>query len=282
MLPNNKRSKKTGRQLFFTISGILCVCFLFLFALLFPKYYYQLYDNRTFNQIATTDIQLRTYETSYDSFEEKLHALAKAHMKNNNLRAVPIHDLEIGLNGNKLTDIANEQLKQLKKYHVLEQNITLKKKKLKTWERYTIYSNQDLQGFSCWLLIYVTSKKEITLYLDEEFHKIFFLKIKEKSAKEIVNSDTTPNVAYSSSISYYPTTKDKMNQKQFYTWWNGMIQYYGLDSRDFLFYPNSESLYGELEFDDSSHIMFYQQYSFDENRREIYSMGIPIEKMIQF
>ncbi len=282
MLPNNKRNQKTGRQLFFTISGILCVCLLFLFALLFPKYYYQLYDNKTFNQIATTDIQLRTYETSYDSFEEKLHALAKAYMKSNNLRAVPIHDLEIGLNRNELTDIANEQLKQLKKYHILEQNMTLKEKKLKTWERYTIYSNQDLQGFSCWLLIYVTSKKEITLYLDEEFHKIFYLKIRDKSAKEIVNSDTATNAAYSSSVSYYPIIKHKMRQKQFYTWWDGMIQYYGLDSRDLRLLTENEKLYGELEFGDSSHIILFQQWSFDETGREIYSMGIPIEKMIQF
>lgn len=249
--------------------GILFVCILFILAMIFPKYYCRIYDSRTLNQVTATDVQLQTYEASYDSFQEKLHAIARAYHKNGILRAVPMSDLEIGPDQSELTNIANKELKTMKEHHILE-------KKLKSSKRYTIYSEADLRGISCWVLVYATTKKEITIYLDEEFHNIFFLKIKNTSLS------FDKDGLYSSSITQSDNIHQKIGQKLFYTWWEGMIEYYNLDINNLNFVTDNIEANGKIEFEDASQIMLYEQWSYDEYGNVFWCMGIPIEKMIQF
>ena len=55
----------------------MCVFVLFAAAMWFPGYYSRLYDERTLDQAVFTDINMSTYETSYDCFMRKLYAIAK-------------------------------------------------------------------------------------------------------------------------------------------------------------------------------------------------------------
>ena len=74
-----KNNKNQIKQLLKTALAILCVGALFWLALVFPRYYYEHYDDNTLNRVTFTDIDVSTYEASYDSFIEKLHALARAY-----------------------------------------------------------------------------------------------------------------------------------------------------------------------------------------------------------
>lgn len=278
MKRNNEKNSLNIRQILYTILGIFCVCSLFFLAVLFPNYYCHFYDSKTLQQITVTENKISTYETSYDSFEEKLHAIARAYGKNSTPRAVPMSDLEITPDQSELTAIANEELKKMKENSILQEKITLKEKRLTTSERYTIYSKDDLLGFSCWLLVYKTKKRAITLYLDEEFHNIYFLNIQNidlTNDKNIISSNSSVNFSYADK-------QYKMRQKLFYAWWEGMIQYYNLDVNHLILMTESTKLYGEIQFEDSFQIMLFEQWSYDEYGNENWSMGIPIEKMIQF
>lgn len=272
MKKNNKKRSRKIRQILYPILGMLCVCSLFFLAVLFPNYYCRFYDNKTLHQIAVTENQIRTYETSYESFEEKLHAIARAYSGDETLRAVPINDLEFGPDQKELTAIANEELKKMKENSILDKKITLKEKMLTTAERYTIYSEKDLLGFSCWLLVHKTKKRTITLYLDEEFHTIYFLNIK--------NTALTEGALYNSSSTNY--SYSWKSQKLFYSWWEGMLRYYNLDVNHLNLMTNNSKLHGTIEFKDSSQLPLYQQLHYDEYGNENWDMGIPIKKMIQF
>lgn len=276
-----RNSKKNGlniRQILYTILGILCVCSLFFLAVLFPNYYCHFYDSNTLHQITVTENKISTYETSYDSFEEKLHAIARAYSKNSTLRAVPMSDLEITPDQSELTAIANEELKKMKENNIIREKITLKEKKLTTAERYTIYSKDDLPGFSCWLLVYKMKKRTFTLYIDEEFHTIYFFNIQKTDLPNTKN-----NISIDSSLSYSSADdQHKIRQKMFYAWWQGMIQYYNLDVNHLSLMTENTKLYGEIQFEDSFQIMLFEQWSYDEYGNENWSMGIPMEKMIQF
>lgn len=259
------------RQLIYTTLGILCVCLLFLGATMFPKIYYRFYDNNSFHQITHTNVQLRTYKTSYNSFEEKLHALAQGI----NLRAVPIRNPNIEKDREKLTEIANQQLKTMKSYYILDDTITLKEKNLTSFERYTIYSSNNMQSFCCWKLIYTMSKREITLYIDEEFHKIYFLRIENTKLKK-ANSNTS----YAAANDFYMS--QKIRQKMFLRWWNGMLQYYNLNINALNYSLEEINLCGVIQFNDASLITLYDQWDYDKNGNVNRSIGIPIKKLIQF
>lgn len=270
-LKTTKKNHRKIQPLIFTSLGILCVCFLFLGAIIFPKVYYRFYDSKMLNRITYTNVKSRTFETSYRSFEEKLCALAKAHTQKERLHAVPIHELPFEQDSKKLTEIANQQLKTMKSYHILPKKITLKKKNLTEFERYTIYSDTDMQSFCCWMLVYITPKKKITLYIDEEFHKIYYLCV--QNTTQIKSSSNT-------AIQYIDDISSNMysEQKAFFTWWHGMLRYYKLNASALSFSTDSKNLYGTIQFGDASYLSICDNWSHNENQ----SMGIPIKKMIQF
>lgn len=273
-------NKKKLWQTICTVLGILCVSILFLLAMIFPKYYCRFYDNNTLNKVTFTDSKVNTYEASYDSFPEKIHAIARARFGNNTLRAVPMNELGIEMNGSELTSIANRELKKLYQNHVLEKKITLKKKRLTLSERYTIYAQNNLKGISCWKLVYETAKRKITLYLDEEFHKIYFLEVhyKEPSAKD-------SSVSNNSDVISYDTYKYKRVSKYFFTWWSAILHYYNLDSYSdtpVSFEPSRENFYGTVLFEYQYEIELFEHISYDKYGNESFSMGIPITEMIQF
>ena len=162
---------------------------------------------------------------------------------------------------------------------IQDEEIKLKEKKLSAFERYTIYQTQgedDLQGISFWKLIYKMAKKTVTLYLDEEFHKIYYLDIMYKH-KAVSKAATA----------YTPYDYDTL-ETSFYEWWEGLRHYYGIDTYELQNSKSSvyswaayDNFQGSLEFDGKYMISFYERF-YDENKAKHWIMGMPIEEMIQF
>lgn len=265
-----KENKKRIWQMVKTALGILCVGALFCLALVFPRYYYQHYDNSTLNQVTFTDIDVRTYETSYDSFIEKLHALARVFSDHEDLlQAVQVNELGSEMSRSELTKIANRELKKLKECNEIDDNMSFKKKNLILHERYVVYQasqKDNFKGISIWKLVYENKKRKLTLYLDEEYHKIYYLRHESKE----VTKDTT--------VAYQKGYDDSSN------WWDTMIQYYGFSYQNESIYFNVPQEYersGDIVFEDKYSIVLFCYQSFDENGRYILKMGIPMDKMIQ-
>ena len=70
-----KNNKNQIKQLLKTALAILCVGALFWLALVFPRYYYEHYDDNTLNRVTFTDIDVSTYEASYDSSKKRVSFL---------------------------------------------------------------------------------------------------------------------------------------------------------------------------------------------------------------
>lgn len=270
-----------NRQPLYTALGILCVILLFGLAVIFPKYYCRFYDNNTLNKVAFTDVNVDTYETSYDSFAEKLYAMAQAHEKNPPLRAVLMNELGMSLSAAELTNIANKEMKTLYRIKALKEKLTLKAKRLTLTERYTIYGNNTLLGINCWKLTYETSKRKIILYLDEEFHKILFLQVSyTNSAIYATDGETSGSSAIDKMYS-------KLHSERFYTWWACMSHYYNLTAyseKPVSCMTGSTIPYSFLRFDNKYDLIVVNDRDYNEYRGDNsgWSMGIMLEKMIQF
>ena len=113
------------RQMVCTACGILSVVALLCFAMLFPGHYFKFLDKNSLNKIAFTDIEIKTYETAYASFAEKLHALARANTMGSSLHAVPVNEPGIKRTRKEMTKIANQQLKKLNRLNILPVNKNL-------------------------------------------------------------------------------------------------------------------------------------------------------------
>lgn len=94
----------------YTAIGVMCVVVLFAAAMWFPGYYSRLYDERTLDQAVFTDINMSTYETSYDCFMRKLYAIAKA-WNQGTLSAVRTDELELSMDKGQLAKIARKEMK---------------------------------------------------------------------------------------------------------------------------------------------------------------------------
>lgn len=125
--------KKKSRiiQTVCTVTGILCVVALFGAAMIFPNYYSRMYDRNTLNHIVFTDTNITTYEASYDSFTEKLHAIARGwSQQESGLNAVRTNELEQRMDQGELTKIAKNELNKIYKLKIIPDKIVPKKKNL--------------------------------------------------------------------------------------------------------------------------------------------------------
>lgn len=273
-----KVSKKQIGQVFRTAFGIMCVGVMFCLALVFPGYYYQHYDNNTLNQVTYTDINVNTYEASYDSFGEKLRAIARVFSEKKGLQAVRMDEIGFEMSRADLTKIVNKELKKLNEYHVLDHVVKLKKKHMILYERYILYGQsgeENFKGISFWKLVYNNKKRKMTFYLDEEFQKIYYLEYVKKDSKESKKSGQDTEAAI------YDMYGEKTHM--FYNWWDGIVDYYGLSYQDkkleFLSYE--EKMMGEIVFDGRYTLYLHNDQFYDEEG-PVWKMGLPMEKMIQF
>lgn len=283
--------RKKGRsriiKIIGTMTGILFVVALFGIAMLFPHYYNKVYDENTLNHIVFTDTKITTYEASYDSFTEKLHAIARGwSQKSSGLSAVRTNELEQRMDQGELTKIVRSELNKLYKFKIITNKIVPKKKNLVQCERYTIYETKEtngMKGISLWKLVYENTKRKTTLYLDEEYHKIYYL---ELSYKESVKSKTTtvggklpqslPKKVYSDAGDTAASSFGYISDR-----WPLMIQYYDIPSYQAEYCDNwvQDEIVAVLEFDLKYQINFLYDCS---SEGLPFRIGLPLPKMIQF
>lgn len=296
-MKKKNRDRGRFRQRLHTAMGIACVLVLFAAALVFPMYYGRIYDKNTLNRISYADVSVSTYEASYDSFASKLYALAKAGGgEGQSLRAVRAKELDYGMSREELTRIVNEELQKLNENKVLDAQIKPKKKRMTLCERYTIYAVKEtdgMKGINCWKLVYENKKRTITVYLDEEYHKIYFMKI----AYRDIYDKASKQAAVYSGVNYYDAGQKGISyEKKAVKMGNyssategvspvlaldGLLMYY-----DLYFYKdvpcNWDFETGRVEFDNQYSIYIFKNYMEGEEGNPICYIGLPFEKMIQF
>lgn len=275
------------RRMLCTVCGLLCVGILLYVAIRFPEYYCSYTDKDTLNNMVTTDIQIHTYETAYTSFAEKIHALAQAMDSGAMLNAVRMNETEVNPGRKEMTKIVREELKKMKENWIIPTAFKPKAKNMTLCERYTIYvanEHDSMKGISCWKVEYRSSKRNITLYLDEEYHKLYYFYIVQKigqtdSGQSIIN-DNAQSVSGIGKIDSYE-------------WWNGMIHYYdltsyqgftdgGIDAYDYDYKSIYGSVGGRIEFQDIMEpLCVYRTFQGDYESSSL-MIGLLMEKMIQF
>ncbi|MDE6566476.1 MAG: hypothetical protein K2K70_01945 [Lachnospiraceae bacterium] len=273
------------RRILSTACGLLCVGTLLYVAIRFPEYYCAYTDKDTLNNMVTTDIKIQTYETAYTSFAEKIHALTQARDSGNMLSAVRMNETEINPSRKEMTKIVREEFKKMKENQLILTAYKPKAKNMKLCERYTIYvaSEQDsMKGISCWKVEYKSKKRNITLYLDEEYHKIYYFQLVQKMGQtddgKSAVYDVTDSVSSASEIDPY-------------VWWDGVMHYYDLITyqgflnggiEDYSYKFKYGALIGSIGFEDiDASLEIYRniKYGYESNSLV---MGLLLEKMIQF
>lgn len=293
--------KRFRRQLY-TVLGILCVVALFGIAIVFPGYYNKLYDQKTLNHVSFADVNISTYEASYNSFASKLYALARASTEEGGpLRAVRTNELNQEMNRGGLTKIVNEELQKLYENKVLDSKMKPKEKRMTLCERYTIYDMKEtdgMKGISCWKLVYENSKRTITIYLDEEYHKIYSMEILYHEIYDKVSKSAYASSNHQMQDIYDAEKKEKsqvdkdadgssnsssIQQGEFTVSLNGLALYYDIHSYKeascVLMLEDSNT--GVIEFDKQYSITLYKTYTIDQKGNSKCIIGVPLEKMIQ-
>lgn len=236
--------------------------------------------------MVTTDIQIQTYEAAYTSFAEKIYALSQAMANKANLSAVRMNnEAEVSPGRKELTRIVRAELAKLKLNNIIPTAYKPKTKNMTVCERYTIYAaNQydNMKGISCWKLEYESKNRRTTVYLDEEYHKIYQLTILFKS-----------NVGKDGEIIYDKTTSEEVSRlsmsEDAYFWWNGIIDYYDLNTypgfSDYgvedLGIDDSHSM-GTIAFKDIMGTLSICRYVDSYTEGETLNVGFYLNKMIQF
>lgn len=282
----SKEKKKFHiRQTIYTIIGILLVSALFGTAMIFPDYYSRYYDQNMLNRISFSDVNVSTYEASYNSFVEKLHAIARAWSGGGELRAVRTNELEETADREELTRTVNKEFQKLFDLTVLNKKIKPKEKRLTQCERYTIYETKEtggMKGISLWKMVYENSKRKITVLLDEEYHKIYYMEI-YYDHPESVTDNIIGQVYDYSKASVDAVSVGKYGRVIDYCW-SLFMEYYNIDSYkegSFTGWIKEEGDAGVLEFDEQYQITFVGILDTGEDFQR-YRIGIPLEKMIQF
>lgn len=290
------------RHIIYTVIGILCVGAILCAAFGFPKLYCQYSDKKTLNKLNYMDMSVNTYETAYSSFSEKLHAMAHATTsKGSTLQAVQITEPDLETSKKELTDIVNNEFIELYKNNILPKQITVSEKSNSLSMRYTIYEtnkNSNFKATSCWKLEYSSSKRTVTVYLDEEYHKIYYMKIQQKKAgtdnifrklSEISYYKSATDAADMDEAAMYSSVAGKLTgyQRKCYDWWEGILQYYDLPLYKDTWGQDLDSimLTGLIEFKDSCLLSIMQNYINTSEGKQynfVWETGIRIEEMIQF
>ena len=267
----------------YTAFVVMCVYVLFDAAMWFPGYYSRLYDERTLDQAVFTDINMSTYETSYDCFMRKLYAIAKA-WNQGTLSAVRTDELELSMDKGQLAKIARKEMKKLTNLGLMNTDQKLRSKNLTRCERYTIYASSDssnMKGISCWKLVFENAKKSTTIFFDEEYHKIYYAEYapRKEDSKHSVTSAGSAGARDFNDI-YDMTGQDGAES---FTEGEGVVDYY--DVASFVDVPCASYMQSGsvwmMEFDYKYQIGFIKDAVYGENGYT-YRFGLPVEKMIQF
>lgn len=288
MVQNMKRMK----QLSFTAAGIIFIVLLFLLAMYFPKYLNAFFDQKTLNRVTQRNLSLKTYELTYDSFYEKLYAIARCNKEE--LHVVPVQNRGMRQEKEKLTRIVQKELNLLSE----EGNIMLDDVKLKTanfssCETFTLYSSSDterLKGITYWKIIYRKKRETFILYMDEEYHKIYAIKVIRKESNiscpplgqiPEYEKQGDQQLGYQKSVDAFSVFHTLAG---YYT--DFLLRYYALDKNEFYPLDIMDSGYGgDILFQDGSALRLECQWETKIRKKNNYItmfLGINLEQMLQF
>lgn len=268
-----------------TVCGIVSIGLLLFAAIRFPDYYCSYTDNNSLNHMVTTDIQIQTYETAYTSFAEKIHALSQAMGTGANLSAVRMNnEADVSPGRKELTKIVRTELKKMKEHMVIPTAYKPKARNMTVCERYTIYATNQydkMKGISCWKLEYESKNRKTTVYLDEEYHKIYQLNVLFKT-----NRDSEGVITYDNTTSLEVS---KLISKEIYLWWSGIIEYYDLNTYPGFFDNGLDNFgmddshsSGTIEFNDIMDSISICRFVDSLSEGNSLNVGFFLNKMIQF
>lgn len=284
------------KQIIYTIMGVLFVGILCFGAMIFPKYYNLFYDNKTLNQVTYMDSALSTYEVSYDSFYEKLHAIALCNYQDKTLHSVKVKEVETSIDNKKLTEIVKGEIKTLHKEGIIGRKIALNTKELSLREMYTLYIADDeetLKGINYWKIMYDSEEYSITIFLDTEYHKIYGIQIKEKKNNHKYFT-APPDKSTTSGSMVDSDGKWTMIPEQFfsfennYTWMSKVMEYYRKDKGSWFYEDETVGATSAfqrsavMEFNDGSMLHVRLSLDLDKYKLECWKAGIDLEYMLQF
>lgn len=278
------------KQSITTIAGISVLILLFLLAMFLPKYINAFLDEKTLNHVTTRNISMKAYELSYTSFYEKLYAIACCDKET--LHVVPVSDVGQWMKNDKITGIIQKELDIMTEGSQLLEGIRLKADKITSFKAYTLYSSDErkyLKGITFWKVTYRQKKGTYVVYMDEEYHKIYTIRV---TRKEKNFSGTDPAVYRFVAVEKTGNgMTDSVGEsgitETLYRWIaENLRYYYGLEYIAFDFYPeNSQFCYGYAEFEDGSFLQFGYQWQIarKKNRNILKGVfGIYLEEMLQF
>lgn len=178
-------------------SGVTILCITLLMGLLVGAFYMpgllnMIYDKQTQNQINTRNLWFEVYQSSYDDFEEKAHAIGMAVADGAELAFIEIAGAEnVWLNAS----FTEEQLKaEMEELLVKKLGIKLEVEQMElgSCKLYNIFgtgqsSGNVLSGIQVYEMIYMPKEyvhidmngklmgdyQALRLYVDAEFHKIY-------------------------------------------------------------------------------------------------------------
>lgn len=268
-----RANKGSAGRLLKTAFGIVCVALLFGMALAFPRLYYKHYDNKILSHASFIDINISTYEVEYESFGEKLRALLSAISSGEGVHALQVDSTGYEMSKAEFTRIVNQELKNLKEKTGLIEKVRLKKKDLSLYERYIFYggdSKENFKGINCWKLVYKNKKRKVILYLDEEYHKIYYF----ENYGEAIYEDVVRDMSYSKGYGEVDGQRLPILE-----WWEKILNYYGFSYQDSVV---SDSYPRMIVSGEDYNMILLNEVGYDEEGKQVRRLGIEIMKMIQF
>lgn len=164
------------KQFLFTLTGILLICTLFSTAMIFPKYFNLYRDSRILNKTEYINVNNDMYEVSYTSFADKLNAIARCRNFGNELHSVKINDTGFHIDSKSINKIIKKEFNTLFELGAVCKKIKPTAKKMASCETYALYASDNkngIKGIVYRKIVYNMKKGKITVYFDEEYHKIY-------------------------------------------------------------------------------------------------------------
>lgn len=278
---------KRAKQILFTLTGIVFTVVLFLFAMYFPKYLNAFFDKKTLNHVTQRNLNLKTYELSYNSFYEKLHAIARCNKEE--LHVVSVQETGKKQEKEKLTKIVQREINLLAQNgNAMLDNITLKPSDFVSCETFTLYSSGDterLKGITYWKILYQKKKETFLFFLDEEYHKIYALEVTRKESG-VFGLQSPQNNMDARQMGYQVNeySWELRELSSFYL--DYLILYYGLDRSNFATIDNIEIMrMGDFYFQDNASLRLGCRWERETGKKNNYItmvLGIYLEEMLQF
>lgn len=264
-----------GRQILHTMAGISLAAFLFAAAMILPGYINAVIDKRILDHPVSRDINMEAYEISYSSFVEKLHAVARCN-HDESIYIEPVRKKGQRMEEGKITKIAQKEMNRLMERNPQWESVALKADQLVSWKSFTLYGSAEgkyISGFHFWKITYRQKGRRVTLYMDEEYHKIYTIQV-----RRVYDMPKNGFTGVNAGIGL---------RENIYEWIAGAQRYYGLEHCRSHF--NLDSLdstwyYANVFFEDDTYLYCGTQYEREWRKNKLIcrsEYGIQIEKMLQ-